>query len=96
MIPAWTVGRIRVDIQAMRLSFPAQAPIFHHLHRPDIHWRIVLLYFICGWSAAAIAKRYGIGRKRVHQMIRQWTVKAIHLGYIARIPPKEECLGVSE
>jgi hypothetical protein len=93
MNPAWTVGRIRMDIQAMRLSFPAQAPVFRHLHRPDIHRRVVLLYFICGWSAGAIAKRYGIGRKRVLQMIRQWTLRAIDLGYIARIPRKEECIG---
>jgi hypothetical protein len=93
MTPKWTVDGIRADIQAMRLSFPAQAPVFPNLHRPDIHWRVALLYFICQWPAVAIAKRYSIGKKRVLQMIRQWTVRAIDHGYIAHIPAKEECLG---
>ena len=90
-VGAWNVGRIRAAVRACLVSFPSQVPVFMHLHRPDIQWRIVLLYFILGWSAQSIAHRYGISTKRVSQLLRQWTRRALQLGYIARIPTEEEC-----
>jgi hypothetical protein len=83
---------IRSAIWNQRLSFPSQVPVFTHLHRTDIQWRIVLLYFVQGWSSGKIAERYGITRKRVGQLLRQWTARAISRGYVERIPSLGECV----
>jgi Sigma-70, region 4 len=92
MQPGWNIRLVRAAIWNQRLSFPSQIPIFIHLHRADIQWRIVLLYFVHGWSSGKIAKRYGITRNRVGQLLRQWTSRAISLGYVDSIPPMTECI----
>jgi hypothetical protein len=89
----WSLRLIRTSIRSQRLSFPSQVPVFQHLHRPDIQWRIVLLYFVRGWSSVRIAARYGMTRERVMQLLRQWIAKAIRRGYVERIPTEQECLG---
>ena len=85
----WTVHQIRQAVWQHQLSFPSQVPVFIHLHRPDIHWKIVLLYFVRGWPVPRIAQRYGLNPKRILQLLRQWTGRAILLGYIDRIPPEQ-------
>jgi hypothetical protein len=92
MESVWNVGGVRAAIRQRRLTFPSQVPIFKHLQRPDIQWRIVLLYFVHGWKAKDIARRYGISCKRVSQLLRQWVGRAVQLGYVARIPRAEECV----
>src|ERR1700685_1472747 len=87
----WSVRFIREAIRDHRFSFPSQVPVFTHLHRADIQWRIVLLYFIRGWPCGRIAARYGMTRERVGQLLRQWTSRALVSGYVARIPSEEEC-----
>ena len=77
------------------MSFPAQIPVFRGLHRVDIQWRIVLLYFVRGWKPAVIGKRYGINHKRVLQLLRQWTERAIFLGYVSQITPLETAVLVA-
>ena len=84
----WTVRALRGAIQAHLVSFPSQVPVFSTVHRPDIQWRVVLLYFVRGWSSARIGERYRIGRTRTVQLLRQWTERAIQLGYVATIPPE--------
>jgi hypothetical protein len=86
-----TLRAIRNAIRCHSISFPAQVPIFRHLHRPDIQWRIVLLYFVHGWPSTRIAARYGMTRERVVQLLRQWTSRAISRGYLDRIPTEREC-----
>jgi hypothetical protein len=83
--PAWTLRFIRDAIRSHAISFPSQVPIFKHLHRADIQWRIVVLYFVRGWPSRRIAARYGITRERVVQILRQWTARAISRGYLDRI-----------
>ena len=92
MIGEWNIRFIRTAIRAHRVSFPSQVPVFNRLHRPDLQWRVVLLYFIHGWPRSRIAKRYGITAKRVGQIVRQWTASAIGLGYVDWIPSLSECL----
>ena len=84
----WSVREVRAGIRAHKMSFPAQIPVFRGLQRVDIQWRMVLLYFVRGWKPAAIGKRYGMNRKRVLQLLRQWTERAIFLGYVMKIPPE--------
>jgi hypothetical protein len=88
----WNIRVIRSAIRNQRLSFPSQVPVFKHLHRADIQWRIVLLYFVQGWPSEKIAKRYGLTRNRVGQILRQWTLRAIRRGYVERIPSLSECI----
>jgi hypothetical protein len=87
----WDLRRIRGAIRSHRLSFPSQVPIFKHLHRPDVQWRMVVLFFVHGWACSKIARRYGMTRERVKQLVRQWTSRAIRGGYIDRIPSEQEC-----
>ena len=89
----WTVRLVRKEVQSHKMSFPSQVPVFSHLHRPDIQWRIVLLYFVHGWPSRKIAARYGITKKRVAQILRQWTARAMHRGYLDRIPSEHEWAG---
>ena len=84
--PKWTLRSIRKAIQSHLISFPSQVPVFRHLHRTDIQWRIVLLYFVHGWTSGKIALRYGLTRERGVQLLRQWTARAILRGYLDRIP----------
>jgi len=86
-----SLREIRQAIRDQAMSFPSQVPVFRHLHRPDIQWKIVLLYFVRGWPSAKIAERYGMTRARVVQLLRQWTARAISRGYIGAIPSEREC-----
>ena len=87
---AWSLRFIREAIRSRRISFPSQVPVFAHLHRTDIQWRIVLLYFIQGWPCQRIAARYGMTRERVMQLLRQWTSRAMTRGYIDCVPSERE------
>lgn len=91
----WSLSFIRDQIRSCRLSFPAQVPVFTRLHRPDIQWRIVVLYFVRGWSSTRIAVRYGITRERVRQILRQWTARARTNGYIDVVPSEKEFASLS-
>src|SRR4051794_13430658 len=84
----WTVRALRRAIRAHLVTFPSQVPVFSRVHRPDIQWRVVLLYFVRGWSSSRIGERYKIGRIRTVQILRQWAERAIQLGYVATIPPE--------
>lgn len=87
----WSLRFIREAIRSHRISFPSQVPVFTHLHRTDIQWRIVLLYFIQGWPCQRIAARYGMTRERVMQLLRQWTSRAMTRGFIDCAPTEREC-----
>jgi DNA-binding Xre family transcriptional regulator len=91
MEPNWRIGDLRRAIRNNRASFPSQVPVFKHQPRADIQWRVALLYFVRDWSSEKIAKRYGIGKTRVQQLIRHWSARAIALGLLDRIPSEEEC-----
>jgi hypothetical protein len=90
--PAWSLPFIRKAVWSHGISFPSQVPIFTHLHRTDIQWRIVLLYFVHRWPSRKIASRYGMTGKRVTQILRQWTSRAILRGYLDRIPSETDCV----
>jgi len=81
---------IRNAVQSRRISFPARVPVFIQLHRPDMQWRVVILYYVRGWSSQRIAIRYGISDVRVRQVVRQWTVLAILRGYMDLAPSERE------
>jgi hypothetical protein len=86
------IRAIRAAIWSQGVCFPAQAPVFLNLQRADIQWRIAVLYFVQRWSSGKIAERYGVTRKRVAQILRQWTARAMARGYLDRIPSLSECV----
>jgi transposase-like protein len=82
--------RLRLAVQGRHVSFPAQVPVFSRQNRPDAQWRIVALYFVQGWSLERLAQRYGVTRRRIGQVIRNWVERAAALGYLQRIPPEAD------
>jgi hypothetical protein len=91
-IATLSLSYMRREIRSHCISFPSQVPVFPHLPRLDIQWRIVLLYFIRGWSTQTIAVRYRMSRRRVMQLLKQWISQAIVSGYVDRIPSEAECI----
>ena len=81
-----SLPQLRQAIQNNELSFPAQLPMFQRQSRADIQWKAAELYFIRNWNTSAIAKRYGVKRARMDQIIRGWYQRAALLGYIQEIP----------
>jgi len=80
----------RVLRQAVRenlVSFPSQVPVFGKQSRPDLQQKLVLLYFVCGWTMDDIAKRYGLGRQRMGQILTAWRIRAVKEGYVQAIEP---------
>src|SRR6185312_10267807 len=93
--PPWTSGltmlgnrEIQTLIRGNFVCFPAQAPIFGERSRRNLQWRLAVLYFVRGWSARVIAERYGLRRERCGQIISDWRIRAVALGYIQDVTPE--------
>ena len=78
---------LQMAIRRNLVCFPSQAPVFGKLPRRDVQWRLAVLYFIRGWSTREIARRYGLTRERCGQIISDWRVRAINMGYIQDVTP---------
>jgi hypothetical protein len=74
-------------VQENLVSFPSQVPVFGRQARPELQPRIVVLYFVRGWTMDEIAKRCGLGRQRIGQMLTAWRIRAVKEGYIQAIDP---------
>jgi len=79
---------IQTLIRGNFICFPAQAPIFGERSRRNLQWRLAVLYFVRGWSTRVIAERYGLRRERCGQIISDWRIRAITLGYIQDVTPE--------
>ena len=80
---------LQMAIRGNLVSFPAQAPIFGKQPRRDMQWRLAVLYFIRGWSTREIAHRYGLTRERCGQIISDWRIRAVNMGYIQDVTPED-------
>lgn len=80
-------------VRSNLVCFPAQAPVFGQKSRRDLQWRLAVLYFIRGWSTRSIADRYGLTRERCGQIIADWRIRAVALGYIQDVAPEGTDLG---
>jgi hypothetical protein len=78
---------LRQAVQENLVSFPSQVPAFGKQSRPDLQQKLVLLYFVCGWTMDDIAKRYGLGRQRMGQILTAWRIRAVKEGYVQAIEP---------
>jgi hypothetical protein len=83
---------LQMAIRRNLVCFPSQAPVFGKLPQRDLQWRLAVLYFIRGWSTREIARRYGLTRERCGQIISDWRVRAVNMGYIQDVTP----IGIEE
>jgi len=79
---------LQILVRGNFVCFPSQAPIFGQKSRRDLQWRLAVLYFVRGWSTRAIADRYGLTRERCGQIISDWRIRAVALGYIQDVTPE--------
>src|SRR6266699_2774814 len=80
---------LQLAVRHNRVCFPSQAPIFGRQPRRDLQWRLAVLYFIRGWSTREIAGRYDLTRERCGQIISDWRIRAVNMGYIQDVTPDD-------
>jgi hypothetical protein len=73
---------LRRAVRESVVSFPAQIPVLLKQPQADMQWRVVLLYFVRGWSSARIAARFHVPKHRIRKSLNQWSVRALALGYV--------------
>ena len=92
-------GVLRRAIRGNIVSFPSQVPALLKQPAADMQWRMVLLFFVRGWSAANIAERFDVPSHRVWKLLNAWSVRAMALGHVQVIDPEAFaacCRGESE
>ena len=77
-------GAVRANI----VSFPSQIPTLLKQPSADMQWRVVLLFFVRGWSASRIGARFNVPRHRIWKTLNSWSVRALALGYVQVIDPE--------
>ena len=87
---------LRRAVRMNIVSFPAQVPVLLRQPAAEVQWRMVLLYFVRGWSQPAISARFGIPIHRISKAINDWSIRALALGYVQVIDAKAfaVCCGV--
>src|SRR6478609_2098441 len=79
---------LRRALRGNIVSFPSQIPALLKCPPADTQWRIVLLFFVRGWSSSKIAARFSVPRHRIWKILNGWSVRALALGYIQVIDPE--------
>jgi hypothetical protein len=80
---------LQVAVRRNLVCFPSQAPTFGKEPRRNVQWKLAVLYFIRGWSTREIARRYGLTRERCGQIISDWRIRAVNMGYIQDVTPDD-------
>jgi hypothetical protein len=73
---------LRRAIRRNIVTFPAQIPVLLKQPPAEVQCRVVLLYFVRGWTSPKIATRFNIPIHRVSEILYEWTVRALALGYV--------------
>lgn len=79
---------LRRAVRENLVSFPAQLPIFERHSQPGLQQKIVILYFVRGWTMHDIGERYGLGRQRMGQILTAWRRRAMREGFLQAIAPE--------
>lgn len=79
---------LRRAIRRNIISFPSQIPVFLKQPPADMQWRMVLLYFVRGWSSAKIAARFDVPTHWIRKSLNEWSVRALALGFVQVIDPE--------
>jgi hypothetical protein len=89
-------GILRRAIRGNIVSFPSQIPSFPKGSQADRQWRMVLLFFVRGWSVAKIATRFQVPNHRVWTLLNGWSVRAMAQGHVQVIDPEAFALCCSD
>jgi hypothetical protein len=73
---------LRRAIRRNVVSFPSQVPVFLKQRPSGMEWRAVLLFFVRGWSSSRIAARFHVPAHQIWQLLENWSVRALALGYV--------------
>jgi hypothetical protein len=79
---------LRRALRSNIVSFPSRIPVVLKHPGADIQWRMVLLFFVRGWSSAAIAARFDVPKHRILKSLNEWSYRALALGHIQIIDPE--------
>jgi hypothetical protein len=84
---------LRRAVRRNIVSFPSQIPVFLKQRPAGIEWRAVLLFFVRGWSSPRVAARFHVPVHQIWQILEDWSVRALALGYVQVIDQAafEEC-----
>ena len=88
---------LRRAVRGNIVSFPSQIPVFLKYPPADVQWRMVLLFFVLGWSSGKIAKRFNAPKHRIQEILNDWSVRALAHGYVQVIDTEgfAACSGVA-
>jgi hypothetical protein len=87
---------LQTAVRGNLASFPSQIPSFGKYPQKDIQWRLAALYFVRGWSRRQLARRFGVTPQRCGQVISEWRIHAVRLGYVEDVRPGSELIAQSE
>ena len=76
------ISLLRRAVRMNVVSFPAQVPVLLKQPPADMQWRMVVLYFVRGWSQRAIAARFGVPVHRISGALNEWSVRAVAFRYV--------------
>ena len=76
---------LRRLVRKNQISFPSQVPVFSHVPKPNVQWRLVTLFFIHNWPCTSLGARYGLSIGYVREIISIWVQRAASLGYLEEI-----------
>src|ERR1019366_4580380 len=79
---------LRRALRSNIVCFPSRIPILLKQPPPDMQWRMVLLFFVLGWSSARIAVRFDVPKHRIKKGLNEWSARALALGHIQIIDPE--------
>ena len=80
---------LRRAVRRNIVSFPSQIQAFLRRPAADMQCRVVLLFFVRGWTSIQIAARFGVPKHVIRGILNEWSVRALALGCIQVIDPEE-------
>lgn len=81
-------GVLRRAVRRNIVSFPALVPPLLKTPSNDVQWRVVLLYFVRGWSSVEIGARFLVPKHQIRRILRDWSVRALALGCMVIVDPE--------
>jgi hypothetical protein len=79
---------LRRAVRENIVSFPSQIVAFLRNPPADMQCRVVVLFFVHGWSSVDIAARFNVPKHLIWGVLNDWSVRALALGYIQVIDPE--------
>jgi hypothetical protein len=78
---------LRRAVRQNIVSFPSQISAFLKRPTADMQCRVVLLFFVRGWSSIDIATRFSVPKHVIWGILNEWSIRALALGCIQVIDP---------